>query len=47
VRMPARALGEPVADRLGLVGGVVVHDEMDVEIGRDTGFDLIELSELG
>jgi hypothetical protein len=42
VHMPARALGEPVADRLGLVDGAVVHHDMDVEIGRDTGFDLIE-----
>ena len=27
--------GEPVADRLGLVGPVVVHDDVDVEISRD------------
>ncbi len=46
--MPARPLGEPVADQRGLVGGVVVHDEMDVEIVGDVGFDLVqELAELG
>ena len=33
VDVPARSLGEPVADQRGLVGGVVVHDQMHVEIG--------------
>ena len=32
VDMPARPFGEPVADQRRLVGGVVVDDEMDVEI---------------
>lgn len=45
--MPARPLGEPVADQLGLVRGVVVHDEMDIEVGWDVGLDLVEeLAEL-
>ena len=38
----ARALGQPVADRLGLVGGVVVHHEVDVEFGGHSDLDLIE-----
>lgn len=47
VNVPARPLGQPVADRLGLVGGVVVHDEMNVEIGGHVGLDLVEeLAEL-
>src|SRR3546814_7772574 len=40
--MPARALGQPVADGLGLVRGVVVHDEMDVEVFGDRRFDLVQ-----
>src|ERR1700730_18076629 len=40
--------GEPVADQRCLVRGVVVHDEMDVEIARDGRLDLVEeLAELG
>ena len=31
VDVPAGALGEPVTDRLGFVGNVFVHDEVDVE----------------
>ena len=38
----AWALGQPVPDRLGLVRGGIVEDEMDVEIGRDVGIDLVE-----
>ena len=46
--MPARPFGEPVADQRGLVRGVVVHDEMDIEIARDGGLDLVEeLAKLG
>ena len=37
--LPARPFGEPVADRLGLVGTVVVHDDVDVEISRDVRLD--------
>ena len=45
--MPARTPGEPVADRLRLVGRVVVHDDVDVEVGRNVGLDVIqELPEL-
>src|SRR3954452_2297215 len=40
--MPARPAGEPVADQRGLVGGVVVHDEMDIEIIRHIGLDRVE-----
>ena len=36
------AFGEPVADRLGLVGPVVVHDDVDVEISRDVRLDEVE-----
>src|SRR5262245_6014179 len=47
VDMPAWPFGEPVADQRGLVRGVVVHDEMDVETVRDRGLDLVEeLAEL-
>ena len=47
VDVPAGALGEPVADQLGLVGAGVVDDEMDVEIGRNVGLDGVEeLAEL-
>ena len=28
---PTRPFGEPVADGLGLVGGYVVHDDVDVD----------------
>ena len=42
MHMPARPLGQPVADQRGLVGGVVVHDQMHVEIAGDGCFDLVE-----
>jgi hypothetical protein len=46
--VPARPLGEPAADQRDLMGGVVVHDQMDVEPLRHVGFDLVEeLAELG
>ena len=41
--MPARLLGEPVADQLGLVGSVIVHDDVEVEIG-DVALDLVKES---
>ena len=45
--VPARPFCEPVADQRSLVGGVVVHDEMDIETARDGGLDLVEeLAEL-
>src|SRR3546814_14778398 len=40
--MRARAFGLLVADCLGLVRGVVVHDEMDVEVFGDRRFDLVQ-----
>src|ERR1700746_2811208 len=47
VRMKAGPLGKPVPDRRSLVGAVVVHDDMDVEIRREVGFHVIEeLAEL-
>jgi len=45
VNAPAWTLDQPVADRLGLVSGVVVHDEVNVEFDGHIGLDLIE--ELG
>jgi hypothetical protein len=35
-------MGAGHADRLGLVGGVVVHQEVNVEIGGHGGLDLVE-----
>jgi hypothetical protein len=47
MHMPSRPFGNPVADQRRLVGGVIVHDEMDVEFARHRGLDLIqELAEL-
>ena len=47
VSMPARTLGKPVADQLGLVRAVVVHDDVDIEIGGHIALDLVEeLAEL-
>src|SRR3954462_3636459 len=42
MHMPARPLRQPIADQRGLVGGIVVPDQMHVEIARHAGFDLIE-----
>src|SRR2546427_8068475 len=45
--MRARPLAEPAADERRLVGGVVVEDEMDVEVPRDRVIDGAEkLAEL-
>src|SRR6185312_4744147 len=45
--MPASALGEPCTDKLGLMAGRIVHNDMDVEIGRNVPLDLVEeLAEL-
>jgi hypothetical protein len=38
----ARSLGQPVADQQGLVDGVVVHDQVDVEALGHIGLDLVE-----
>lgn len=46
MHMPARAFGKPITDNLGLVRGVIVHDDVDVEIARYGIFDTVkELSE--
>lgn len=34
--------GEPISDQLGLVSGRVVHDDMNVEIGRYVFLDLVQ-----
>jgi len=40
--MPARAFGEPVSDLIGFVGGVIVHDDVDVEIVGHAGLDAVK-----
>src|SRR5258708_34254971 len=40
--MPTWTFGKPVADWLGFVRAVVVHDDVDVEIGGHIALDLIE-----
>ena len=37
--MPARVPGQPALHGRGLVGGVVVHDQMNLEIVRDVALD--------
>ena len=45
--MPTRMAGQPASNRRGLVGCVVVHDQMDVEVVGDLGFESAqELEEL-
>src|SRR5260370_2215119 len=47
MNVPARPLGQPVADQRRLMGCVIVHDEMNVQTVWNSGFDLIEkLAEL-
>src|SRR5579871_1405021 len=46
--MPTRPFGQPSPDQRGLVRGVVIHDEMDIEFSWHGGLDLVEkLAELG
>ena len=46
--VPARPLGQPIADQRRLVRGVIVPDEMNLKSLGDVGLDLVEeLSELG
>ena len=46
--VPVRALQQPVANGWCFVGGIVVHDEMNVDIRWDIRFHLIkEATELG
>src|SRR6202167_6762948 len=42
MHVPARPLGKPVADQRRFVGCVIVHDEMNVQIVWNSGFDLVE-----
>ena len=45
--MPTRAFGQPVADRFGLVRGIVVPHQMNIEVRRYPSLDLVkELTEL-
>ena len=45
--MPAAALGKPGADEFGLLARRIVHDNVDVEIGRNVPLDFAkELAEL-
>ena len=47
MNMLVRPPGQPGLDRRGLVGGVVVHDDVDVQIVRHAGIDqLKEVEEL-
>ena len=45
VNVPTRTAGEPGLDLGMLVGGVVVDDEMDVELGRHIGLDVAQEGE--
>jgi len=46
--MPTWPFGQPFPNQRGLVGGVVIHDDMDVKFARHGGLDLVEeLAELG
>ena len=45
VDVVARMAGEPGFDLRMLVGGVVVGDQMDVEIGRDVAVEMIKKGE--
>src|SRR5258708_503306 len=40
--VPARPFGEPIADQRGLMGGVIVPDEMNLKSLGDIGLDLRE-----
>jgi hypothetical protein len=45
VNVPTRTAGEPSSDLGMLVGGVVVDDEMDVELGWHVGLDVTQEGE--
>src|SRR6516165_9177022 len=45
VNLPSRPRAEPFSDRGRLVGGVIVHDQVDVEIGRNITFDFAQEAE--
>ena len=40
MNVPTRAAGEPSSDLGMLVSGVVVDDEMNIELGRHIGLDV-------
>lgn len=42
MNMKSRTSSKPGADRCGLVGAVVVHDQMDVQIRRNTLLDGVQ-----
>ena len=42
VHMIMRSAGEPRLDLGGFVGGIVIHDKMDIESFRDLSIDLFE-----
>ena len=42
VQVEARPLGQPVMDQIGLVGAVVVQDQVDVQLRRYVLFDGVE-----
>lgn len=42
VYMVVGLAGEPCSDQRGFVGRVIVHDDVDVEIGRHLRVDLLE-----
>jgi len=42
VNIPMGSSRQPSLDLRGLVGGVMVHDDMNVEFARNTGVDLFE-----
>ena len=46
--MIMRPAGEPCLDLWGFVGGIVIHDDMDIELFRDLSIDFLEeVQELG
>ena len=46
--MVMRSAGEPRFDLGRFVGGIIIHDDMDIEPFRDVGIDLFEeVQELG
>ena len=48
MHMIMRTAGEPRLDLGGFVGGIVIHDNMDIEPARDVSVDLLkEVQELG
>ena len=42
MQMVARPPGKPVVDELSLVAGGVVEDDMDIQLRRDIGVDVVE-----